>query len=616
MKSLWFSRSFFNTPITRSASQSFRVSTVYRYSTTSGNIPRQLGRGIIPLQVSNSCNQVSNPFKLIPVSRSFSQSTHDDKGIKGSENPSESVPPVDPRVQPNASPPLPVQPVNIPGGPPATFSITNNPSLDAALTTIIGLSLVFIGGVAYVEWYKRNVISKMEKAFAGGYDPALELAKRAGTTKTIVSDVGTDGQEEWANLPNDWDTHLRRKEQDLVDRIVSGKETGRYYVFIGCKGAGKGTMIFDAMDAISAEGVSICNAHPDLEVFRLRLGKALNFEYNEDTQTGLFQRRDPREGGPALDIERALNKLEKVALSLSQRKGRPLVLIMNNVHLFRNDDAGQALLLQLQQRAESWSESGILTMIFSTDDFWPFLALRKTANRMQVVSIYDLSYHEATQAFTRMRHKAGHPPIPEEKVKTILDCTGGRLAYLSKVARTKDPMTTTKHLLANEKGWLLSQIGLIPDCDDDVMDEQKWSSCSWLLLREFVKLHLEQKEERDKAIACAGLSAGEAEELPLPAIPYWKCRQIMTRPDFLEGLDHANIISIDVHHDVRPDSMLILHAALEVVQDDGFDELLDSVRNRVDEIESLHRTRELTFKDLGEGDLLRLAVDKDGRRNV
>ena len=55
-------------------------------------------------------------------------------------------------------------------------------------------------------------------------------------------------------------------------------------------------MIFDAMAACNAEGVSMCDAHPDLEVFRLRLGKALNFEYNEDTQTGLFQRRDPREG--------------------------------------------------------------------------------------------------------------------------------------------------------------------------------------------------------------------------------------------------------------------------------------------------------------------------------
>lgn len=55
-------------------------------------------------------------------------------------------------------------------------------------------------------------------------------------------------------------------------------------------------MIFKSMADVDAEGISLCDAHPDMEVFRLRLGKALNFEFNEDTQTGLFQRRDPREG--------------------------------------------------------------------------------------------------------------------------------------------------------------------------------------------------------------------------------------------------------------------------------------------------------------------------------
>jgi hypothetical protein len=55
-------------------------------------------------------------------------------------------------------------------------------------------------------------------------------------------------------------------------------------------------MIFQSMGDCQAEGVSLCEAHPDLEVFRLRLGKALNYEFHEDSQTGLFQRRDPREG--------------------------------------------------------------------------------------------------------------------------------------------------------------------------------------------------------------------------------------------------------------------------------------------------------------------------------
>lgn len=42
--------------------------------------------------------------------------------------------------------------------------------------------------------------------------------------------------------------------------------------------------------------------------------------------------------------------------------------------------------------------------------------------------------------------------------------------------------------------------------------------------------------------------------------------------------------------------MLVLQAAREVVEEEGFDDLLDGVRDRVDEIESLHRTRELTVR--------------------
>ena len=149
--------------------------------------------------------------------------------------------------------------------------------------------------------------------------------------------------------------HLRRKEQPLVDRIIQGDEPGHYFLLTGPKvrslmsdifsmkltiffwlgfwfvnflltpdsrlkdPLGKTSMILDAMKPIAAEGVALCDVHPDLEVLRLRLGKAINFEYNEDTQTGLFSRRDPREGtsrdlfrimaysilgGPALDIER------------------------------------------------------------------------------------------------------------------------------------------------------------------------------------------------------------------------------------------------------------------------------------------------------------------------
>jgi len=99
---------------------------------------------------------------------------------------------------------------------------------------------------------------------------------------------------------------------------TQGKHSSNAVVFSAAsskeQGSGKGTMIFDSMSACNADGVSMCDAHPDLEVFRLRLGKAINFEFNEDSQTGLFQRRDPREGGPALDIERGSSLISNISL--------------------------------------------------------------------------------------------------------------------------------------------------------------------------------------------------------------------------------------------------------------------------------------------------------------
>ncbi|KAI0079276.1 hypothetical protein K474DRAFT_1673490 [Panus rudis PR-1116 ss-1] len=499
--------------------------------------------------------------------------------------------------------------------------------------TFVGLSMVFFGGVAYVAWYKKNVLDKIELAFAAGYDPALELASHGK-----MRDPSVPEELDW-DMDGPWTQHLRRKEQDIVDRIIHGAETGHYFLILGPKGTGKTTMIFDAMQACQADGVAICDAHPDMEVFRLRLGKALNYEYNEDSQTGLFQRRDPREGGPALDIERAMNKVEKVALKHARRTGKPLVMIINNVHFFKNNDEGRNMLLQLQQRAEAWAASGILTLVFSSDDFWPFLVMRRNGSRMHVVSVYDLNFHESMQASMRMRMNARRRFEEHETFRDLVSIVGGRLSYLGKAVKQKDIVQYAKHMLHVEKAWLLSQIGLIEDHDDDVMDEvgahvnwgftlffsqQKWSSCSWLLLREFVKLRQEQEREVQEAIAAGGKTDEDLNDLPLPKIPYYKCRQIMTRPDFLEELDRLNIIAIDlfmmwslqINHDVTPDSLLLLNAAREVVEEEGFDEVLDNVRDRVDEIESLHRTRELTFKDVKAGDRVWLTVDKGGARLI
>lgn len=172
----------------------------------------------------------------------------------------------------------------------------------------------------------------MEHAFEPG-DPVLDLAAPSKTQ-------GKD-RDHW----------ILRDEQTMLDAIVSGQSKGQYYLLVGEKGTGKSSMLLDAMAKIDGEGVAMFDAHSDLEIFRVRLGKALDFEYHEDNIGALFSIRGPRDASALLDIERAFNKLEKVALRRRKKVGRPLVLIINNMHLLRNDEDGRDLVELLQQRA-------------------------------------------------------------------------------------------------------------------------------------------------------------------------------------------------------------------------------------------------------------------------
>ncbi|RSH88872.1 hypothetical protein EHS25_002534 [Saitozyma podzolica] len=485
------------------------------------------------------------------------------------------------------------------------YSWSHSPSFQAALTTIVGLGMVFGAGVGYLEWYKAHVLHRMERAFDPGYDPALELS----TIHSPDSD------------------HIRRQEQPLIDSIVRGEHAGQYYLLVGPKGTGKGTMILDAMRKISADGASVCEAHPDLEVFRLRLGKALDFDYFEDWQGSLFSRADPRQGGPALDVERAMNKLEKVALRYTRKHGRPLVVAFNNIHLFPNTPEGHSLLHQLQQRAESWAEGGIMTMIFSTDDFWCLEMLRKNASRMRVISTYDLSATESLRALRGLRQQSLsilHPGTPvselqvesEEVMRKCYELVGGRTSYLVRLSKAPDMLEEATRMVETEKAWLQSQIGLIPEHDDDVMDEQKWASCSWLLLRHFARqgpvLHSEvEEDDRAPDDDVERPEVDLREDIVLPKVSYEEARRIMTRTDFIEPLDHLHVIAIDTRHNVRPDSVLLLRAAQQVVAEEDFDDMLDQTRDRVDQIEGLHRQSELTVKEP-----FRVVFDRKGGKSV
>lgn len=114
-------------------------------------------------------------------------------------------------------------------------------------------------------YYKRLVLEKMDHAFDPG-DPALEIAGVESGKHT------TNAQEHW----------VARDGQTKMDNIIAGRDRGHYYLIIGEKGTGKTSMILESMRKINGEGVAMFEAHADLEIFRIRLGKALDFEFHEE----------------------------------------------------------------------------------------------------------------------------------------------------------------------------------------------------------------------------------------------------------------------------------------------------------------------------------------------
>ncbi len=89
----------------------------------------------------------------------------------------------------------------------------------------------------------------------------------------------------------------------------------------------------------------------------------------------------------------------------------------------------------------------------------------------QVLTVYDLTPEEALGACRRMRRYVSLPAPVEDTLAQAISLLGGRLSYLNRVSRARDMVELARHMLAVEKGWLLGRIGLIQDCDDDVMDE-------------------------------------------------------------------------------------------------------------------------------------------------
>jgi hypothetical protein len=446
--------------------------------------------------------------------------------------------------------------------------------LEGSTVALISLFGLGFGGYAYSQFYKRTVRNKIENAFAAGYSSQERVALGRisyGTDPDKIQEIVE--REYW----------VPRAEQEEINDIVSGKTRGRYHLVIGERGTGKRALLLEAMRKVNGDGIAMLEAHNDLEVFRTRLGKSIDYEFHEDYIGGLFSIRGPKDSSPLLDIERALNQLEKVALSLRKRRGKPLLMIINNIHLFKDDEAGKHLLEILQQRAEIWAGNELVTTVFTSDEFWTLERLIPHATNMQVLNIRDVRKDTVIKALKQYRTRYHNEDVSRSILDEVFAKVGGRLIFLNQVAKSRDMLDTCKQINRREKSWFLNNCWILGDSmDDDVEEQQKYCAAAIVLAR---------------ALVLREQSASDLDHFTLPEIPLHEARQIITRADFVHPFDHINVIHIDAYGMVRADSVPMQNAFREVVQQPGFEEHLKATLNRLDELESLARTREVVMRD-------------------
>ncbi|OAV99068.1 hypothetical protein, variant, partial [Puccinia triticina 1-1 BBBD Race 1] len=272
---------------------------------------------------------------------------------------------------------------------------------------------------------------KMAVAFEPGYDPVLVLNKASERVprkpelsrpsykpgvSTEEDDGCPEGEDEEQVEEVVW---IARREQELIDQIIHGKLAGQYWLITGPKGTGKFSLIADAMTRNQADGQSSIQHKP---------------------LPGLSSLLTAPNTSPELTQNHAF---------------------FSSVHL-RQDEGSYSLLLQLQQRAESWSQAGIVTIVFCSDDHWPYASLKKNASRMSVLTVKDLTKQEAVRAIRTERMKLWREarPADDPEIEALWTLVGGRIAHLSGCMKHKDMLHAAKLIIEREKQWLLSRIGL------------------------------------------------------------------------------------------------------------------------------------------------------------
>ncbi|KAH5463357.1 hypothetical protein HBI31_217400 [Parastagonospora nodorum] len=118
--------------------------------------------------------------------------------------------------------------------------------------------------------------------------------------------------------------------------------------------------------------------------------------------------------------------------------------------------------------------------------------------------------------------------------------------------------------------------------DDDVEEQQKFYAAAIILTSALI--HRKQPPPTHHSLS----------QFTLPKIPLQESQQIITRADFIHPFDHIDITHSDANSMVHADSVPMQNAFRDIVSDEGFEEPLRRTPDRLDELEGLARTREVS----------------------
>ena len=131
--------------------------------------------------------------------------------------------------------------------------------------TLSSVGVLGLSGFLYHRYYNMHVLKKMNDAFETG-DPSAQLKMH---TRTHDDSLEDEINAHWVDRP----------QQKLLNDIIAGDIIGRYFLIIGEKGTGKTSLILESMKRVNGFNVCIFDAHADPEIFRIRLGKSIEFHF-------------------------------------------------------------------------------------------------------------------------------------------------------------------------------------------------------------------------------------------------------------------------------------------------------------------------------------------------